>query len=83
MGYVDEREFRSIWNQAWFNSLRSAQGLYRYGRRTDNKEYIRKANMTKELALSFPQKNGLFPGIIATDMEAVEIDGRKYNRSKE
>ncbi|HRN57977.1 MAG TPA: hypothetical protein PLL71_16070, partial [Agriterribacter sp.] len=29
-GEVDEREFRSIWNQAWFSSLRSAAGLYRY-----------------------------------------------------
>ncbi|MCT4590429.1 MAG: hypothetical protein N4A71_21550 [Carboxylicivirga sp.] len=81
-GRVDEREFRSIWNQAWFNSLRSAQGLYRYGRRTNNKEYIQKANMTKELALSFPQKDGLFPGVIATDMEVLEIEGKKYNRSK-
>ncbi|MBI9065260.1 MAG: glycoside hydrolase family 88 protein, partial [Marinilabiliaceae bacterium] len=81
-GRVDEREFRSVWNQAWFNSLRSAQGLYRYGRRINNKEYIRKANMTKELALSFPQRNGLFPGVIATEMEMVDIDGKKYNRSK-
>lgn len=82
MGQVDEREFRSIWNQAWFNSLRSAQGLYRYGRRTNNKEYLEKAQMTKELALAFPQKDGLFPGVLATEMEQVDIDGKKYNRSK-
>ena len=25
-GEVDEREFKSVWNQAWFSSLRSAQG---------------------------------------------------------
>lgn len=49
-GEVNEREFRSIWNQAWFSSLRSASGLFRYARRT------------KELALSFPQTNGFFPG---------------------
>lgn len=81
-GEVDEREFRSIWNQAWFNSLRSAQGLYRYGKRTKNEDYIRKAQLTKELALAFPQKNGLFPGLIATEMESVEIESKKYNRSK-
>lgn len=80
-GEVDEREFRSIWNQAWFNSLRSAQGLYRYGMRTNNKEYIRKAQLTKELALAFPQNKGFFPGVIATEMERVEIDGNSYNRS--
>lgn len=81
-GEVDEREFRSIWNQAWFSSLRSAQGLFRYGLRTNNKEYIRKARLTKELALAFPQNKGLFPGLIATEMERVEIDGDSYNRSK-
>lgn len=68
-GKVSEREFRSIWNQAWFSSLRSAEGLFRYARRTDNKELLRKANMTKELALSFPQTDGLFPSVIATKMK--------------
>ncbi|BDD09632.1 hypothetical protein FUAX_20640 [Fulvitalea axinellae] len=81
-GEVNERAFRSIFNQAWFSSLRSAQGLYRYGRRTGNQDYIRRANMTKELALSFPQTDGLFPAIVATEMEQVEIKGKKYNRSK-
>jgi hypothetical protein len=81
-GEVNEREFRSIWNQAWFSSLRSAQGLYRYGRRTNNSDYIQKANLTKELALSFPQKDGLFPSVIGTEMEMKDIDGKKYKRSK-
>ncbi|BDD09631.1 hypothetical protein FUAX_20630 [Fulvitalea axinellae] len=81
-GEVSEREFRSIFNQAWFSSLRSAQGLYRYGRRTGNQDYIRRANMTKELALSFPQTDGLFPAIVGTDMGQVEVKGKKYWRSK-
>lgn len=81
-GEVDEREFRSIWNQAWFSSLRSASGLYRYARRTNNSELLRKAILTKELALSFPQKNGFFYGLIGTEMNEVEFDGRKYKRSK-
>jgi hypothetical protein len=29
-GPAGEREFRSVWNQSWFSSLRSAQGLFRY-----------------------------------------------------
>ncbi len=81
-GEVNEREFRSIWNQAWFNSLRSASGLFRYARRTDNKELMNKALMTKELALSFPHKNGFFYGLIGTEMHEIEINGKKYNRSK-
>ncbi|MEA5063002.1 MAG: hypothetical protein VB054_06705, partial [Petrimonas sp.] len=81
-GEVNEREFRSVWNQAWFSSLRSASGLYRYARRTNNGGLLEKARLTKELDLSFPQKNGFFYGVIGTDMYEIEIDGRKYNRSK-
>lgn len=81
-GEVNEREFRSIWNQAWFNSLRSASGLYRYARRTGDDELLRKARLTKELALSFPRKNGFFYGLIATEMGEVDAGGKKVNRSK-
>lgn len=81
-GEVNEREFRSIWNQAWFSSLRSAQGLFRYAKKINNPELLNYALRTKELALSFPQKQGFFAGLIATEMQSVEIDGKKYNRSK-
>ncbi|WP_029905033.1 hypothetical protein [Prevotella sp. 10(H)] len=81
-GKANEREFRSIWNQAWFNSLRSASGLYRYARRTKNQELLKKANMTKELALSFPMKEGFFYGLIAAEMEQKETDGKRYNICK-
>jgi hypothetical protein len=81
-GPVNEREFRSIWNQAWFSSLRSASGLYRYARRVGNDPLRDKALMTKELALAAPRRNGFFPSVIATEMEQVEIEGKLYNRSK-
>lgn len=81
-GEVDEREFRSIWNQTWFSSLRSAQGVFRYARRTGDEELMERAKLTKELALSFPQKEGFFPGLIATEMKEIEIDGETYIRSK-
>lgn len=81
-GEVDEREFRSIWNQAWFNSLRSAAGLYRYAKRHNVPEWLEYARKTKELALAFPQKQGFFAGLIGTEMEEVTIDGKPYNRTK-
>ncbi len=81
-GEVDEREFRSIWNQAWFSSLRSASGLFRWARRRKDAELMEKARMTKELALLAPMRDGFFPSVIATEMEQVEIAGKKYNRSK-
>lgn len=81
-GPVNEREFRSVWNQAWFSSLRSASGLYRYARRTGDKELMKKAQMTRELALSFPQKDGLFPSVMGTDMERIEERGQTVSRSR-
>ena len=70
-GEVDEREFRSIWNQAWFSSLRSASGLFRWARARGNEELLAKARMTKELALLAPVKDGFFPSLVATEMETV------------
>lgn len=70
-GEVDEREFRSIWNQAWFSSLRSASGLFRWARARGNEELLAKARMTKELALLAPMKDGFFPSLVATEMETV------------
>jgi len=37
---------------------------------------------TKELALSFPQTDGIFYSVIGTEMEKVENNGKSYNRSK-
>ena len=81
-GRVNEREFRSIWNQVWFSSLRSASGLYRYARRKGNKGLLNKALLSKELALAAPMKEGFFYGLIGTEMETVETEGKQYNRSK-
>lgn len=81
-GEVNEREFRSIWNQAWFSSLRSAAGLYRYARRHNIPDWLQYAQKTKELALAFPQREGFFPGLIGTEMEEVKINGKAYNRSR-
>ena len=72
----------SIWNQAWFSSLRAASGLYRYARRIGNEEFIKKANMAKEIALMAPQIEGFFYSVIATEMEVIEVNGVKYNKSK-
>lgn len=58
------REPKAIWNQAWFCSLRSAQGVYRYASENGDAALIEKAKMTKELALRFPQEDGLFDGVI-------------------
>ncbi|XID92647.1 hypothetical protein ACF3MZ_30040 [Paenibacillaceae bacterium WGS1546] len=81
-GPYRQRETLSVWNQAWFSSLRSAHGLYRYARLTGQPEYAERANLMKELALSAPQTEGFFPAVAATETEQVEIDGRMCRRSK-
>ncbi|HZG78139.1 MAG TPA: hypothetical protein VEZ72_19965 [Paenibacillus sp.] len=82
-GPVDEREFRSIWNQAWFSSLRTAHGMYRYGKATGDEDLVRRALRTKRLALAAPKRDGFFPAVLATEMERVALkDGTLANRSK-
>ena len=76
------REFLSIWNQAWFSSLRSASGLMRYAQRTNDSALRGTARMTKEFALKAPMKNGLFPAVYRTEMEHVETNGNKAVRSR-
>lgn len=77
------REPKSIWNQAWFSSLRSASGLYRYGVENRNQEYMEKALMTKELALQFPQDHGLFDSVIAVPNRNVVINEKEYIHSSD
>ncbi len=80
-GEVNLREFLSIWNQAWFSSLRGASGLYRYAKRTGDETLRAKANLTKEFALAAPMTDGIFPGVYRTKMTRVTIDGKEYSRS--
>ncbi len=80
-GEQNLREYLSIWNQAWFSSLRSASGLYRYAKRTGDQALLEKASLTKEFALAAPMRDGIFPGVYRTQMTQIEIDGQRYRRS--
>jgi hypothetical protein len=80
-GEQNLREILSVWNQAWFSSLRSAAGLYRYVKQSGDETYLPQALMTKEFALAAPMRDGIFPAVYRTQMTQVEIDGRRYTRS--
>ena len=77
-----QREFLSIWNQAWFSSLRSASGLFRYARATIDEGLMAKARLTKELALAAPVTRGLFPAVIGTANDEVVVDGKPLRRPR-
>jgi len=79
---MDQREFLSIWNQAWFSSLRSALGAARFARKTNDAVLREKADLTKAFALAAPMKDGLFPSVYRTEMEQAKINGVPVNRSK-
>jgi hypothetical protein len=81
-GQVNMREFLSIWNQAWFSSLRGASGVYRYARRTGGADLLQRANLTKAFALAAPMHDGIFPGVYRTHMTEVETDGQRYSKTE-
>jgi hypothetical protein len=81
-GPVNLREFLSIWNQAWFSTLRSMSGVLRYAARTGNEDLRRRALLSKELALAAPMKDGIFPSVYRTEMETVTVGGTEIARSK-
>lgn len=61
------REPRSIWNQAWFSTQRCANGLLRYARQTRSSDLEDRARKMTEVALSAPQREGLFPAVLIAD----------------
>ncbi|RED65026.1 hypothetical protein [Cohnella lupini] len=64
-GFGSEEEWRepkSLWNQAWFCSLRTAYGYALWGREKGRSDWVEKAELALNFALSAPQTNGLFPG---------------------
>jgi len=81
-GEPNLREFLSIWNQAWFSSLRSASGVFRYARRANDAGLLNKAVLTKAFALAAPMADGVFPSVYRAKMTSVEIQGQPYNRAE-
>jgi hypothetical protein len=69
------REKKSVWNQAWFCSLRSAYGYRLWGENNNNLALIQRATLNKEFALSAPQNNGLFPSVFIADESGHWEDG--------
>lgn len=63
----DWREKKSIWNQAWFSSLRSAYGYRLWGEHWEDDDLIHRSELAKNFALSAPQNNGLFPSVYTAD----------------
>jgi len=60
------REQRSVWNQAWFSTQRTANGLLRYARQIGSADLEHRAHLMTQVALSAPQSDGLFPAVYTT-----------------
>ena len=55
------------WFNVWFNSLRTAYGMYWYGRTVGDQHLMREATGVLNLALLAPQKKGIAPTIFYID----------------
>lgn len=55
------------WFNVWFNSLRTAYGMYLHGRRVEDRQLQARATGVLNLALLAPQRNGIAPSIFYAD----------------
>jgi hypothetical protein len=55
------------WLNVWFNSLRTAYGMYLYGKAAGDRQLVQRAVGNLNLALSAPQENGIAPTIFYYD----------------
>ncbi len=76
-----QREFLSLWNQAWFSTLRAGTGMYRYGRKTEDHALIERAKQTLEFTLAAPEKDGIFYTVYGAPNHQVTVDGVEVTRS--
>jgi hypothetical protein len=63
----DPKEGRApeIKNQAWFNNLRVAYGMYHYGSKWGDKGLVEKACLMKNLVMAAPSEKGIFASVLS------------------
>ena len=60
---LPEEADNDIWFNSWFQTLRSAYGMYLYGKRNKDALLVQRAEKVLNLALSAPNEGGVFPSI--------------------
>jgi hypothetical protein len=62
---LPENANNDVWFNSWFQTLRTAYGMYLYGKRNRDREapLMERAEKVLNLALSAPNESGLFPSI--------------------
>ncbi len=60
---LPEEANNDIWFNSWFQTLRSAYGMYLYGKRNKDVLLMQRAEKVLNLALSAPNEGGVFPSI--------------------
>jgi hypothetical protein len=71
-----DKQAPDAWFNAWFQTLRTAYGWYRYGRRTDDKAIEDKAESVLNLVLTSPRDGGAFSTIyMVNDNRWLPSDG--------
>jgi hypothetical protein len=65
VGDPKEKRASEIKNQAWFNNLRVAYGMFHYGTKWGDKALIEKACLMKNLVLAAPSEKGIFASVLS------------------
>jgi hypothetical protein len=76
------REARSVWNQAWFSTQRSANGLLRHARQVGSADLADRARRMTEIALAAPESDGLFPSVLLSTAHASASDDEAWTSAR-
>ncbi|MDZ7292997.1 MAG: hypothetical protein ONB44_09235 [candidate division KSB1 bacterium] len=60
---LPEEVNNDVWFNSWFQTLRTAYGMYLYGKRNREALLMERAEKVLNLALSAPNEDGIFPSI--------------------
>ncbi|MFT3985138.1 MAG: hypothetical protein QM697_14620 [Lachnospiraceae bacterium] len=60
------------WFACWLQELVTGYGMYRYGEKTGNREWVNRAGQILDLILGAPRTNGMFPVICYLEEDGTE-----------
>lgn len=65
-----------LWFHSWFNNMRTAYGLYQWGKKLSNPEWKQRAIMVRNLILNAPAEKGFFKTIYNSQAESWITSGQ-------
>jgi hypothetical protein len=67
---------RDLWFHSWFNNMRTAYGLYQWGKRLNRRDWTEKAVSVARLLVLSPKESGLFSTIYIPEQRRWQSSGQ-------